>query len=297
MAQKEEKTNITTQVELSKLELQASTRPALVVMTGKQIGKKYDLEKSEAVIGRSSECEIPVPGEDISRNHARLSVGHDGRVRVVDLGSTNGTFVNGGKVTEETLLVDGDQLRCGNTIFKFLSKGSVDSIYHEELYKQATIDPLTRVSNRKHFNHELENEFRRARRYGRPLSLLMLDLDHFKKVNDTFGHQAGDYVLRHTAEVVRESLRAQDLFARYGGEEFALVLPETTLDNAVALAEKLRARVEQGRYEHDGRAIAVTLSIGVATLEPSHAEHEELVASADRQLYAAKKGGRNRVCK
>src|SRR2546423_736813 len=144
----DEKTSITTQVDLKTLE--GGARPALVVMTGKQLGKKFDLgEKS--VIGRSSECEVSIKEEDLSRQHAEVYVEGDGRVKVVDLGSTNGTFVNKKKI-KDAYLENGDQLRCGNTIFKFLSEGSVDSIYHDELYKQATLDPLTRIFNRKHFN-------------------------------------------------------------------------------------------------------------------------------------------------
>src|SRR5687768_155727 len=131
----EEKTSITTQVDLKTLE--GGTRPALVVMTGKHLGKKYDLVKDESIIGRSSDCEIPIKEEDISRNHAKLVVEPGGRVKVHDLGSTNGTFVNKKKV-KESFLDNGDQLRCGNTVFKFLSEGSVDSIYHDELWKQAT---------------------------------------------------------------------------------------------------------------------------------------------------------------
>ena len=288
----DEKTSITTQVDLKTLE--GSARPALVVMTGKQLGRKYDLVKDEAIIGRSSDCEIPIKEEDISRNHAKLVVEAGGRVKVVDMGSTNGTFVNRKKV-KEAFLDNGDQLRCGNTIFKFLSEGSVDTIYHEELYKQATLDPLTRIFNRKHFNNEMESEFARARRYGRPLSLLIMDIDFFKKVNDTHGHPAGDFVLKTVANLVRESLRAQDVFARYGGEEFALVLPETTNDNAFALAEKLRLKIQNGVFDYEGKKIPITISIGVATLKEGHQQQEDLLADADKNLYGAKNAGRNRV--
>ena len=287
----DEKTSITTQVDLKTLE--GSARPAVVVMTGKQLGRKYDLVKDESIIGRSSDCEIPIKEEDISRNHAKLVV-EGARVKVVDLGSTNGTFVNKKKV-KEGFLDNGDQLRCGNTIFKFLSEGSVDTIYHEELYKQATLVPLTRIFNRKHFNTEMESEVSRARRYGRPLSLLIMDIDFFKKVNDTYGHPAGDYVLKAVANIVRESLRAQDVFARYGGEEFALILPETTSDNAWTLAEKLRQKIASSGFEPDHKKITLTVSIGCATLKPTHVGPEDLLAEADKNLYTAKNAGRNRV--
>ena len=294
----DEKTSITTQVDLKSLEdvLQGAARPALVIMTGKLLGKKYDLVKEENIIGRSSECEIPIKEEDISRNHAKLVVVAN-LVKVSDMGSTNGTYVNRKKVDGEAVLENGDQLRCGNTVFKFLSEGSVDSVYHDELYKQATLDPLTRIFNRKHFNQEIESEVSRARRYGRPLSMLLMDLDHFKRVNDTHGHPAGDYVLKKTAEAVRETLRAQDIFARYGGEEFALLLPETTNDNGFTLAEKLRQKLASTVYEFGGKKIPVTMSIGLATLKASHVGFDDLVAEADKNLYAAKNGGRNKVCR
>ena len=290
----DEKTSITTQVDLKTLE--GGARPALVVMTGKQLGKKFDLAGAKSVIGRSSECEVSIKEEDLSRQHAEIYVEGDGKVKVVDLGSTNGTFVNKKKV-KEAYLENGDQLRCGNTIFKFLSEGSVDSIYHDELYKQATLDPLTRIFNRKHFNQEIEGEYSRARRYNRPLSLLMMDLDHFKKVNDTHGHPAGDYVLKQTASLIKESLRAQDIFARFGGEEFAVLLPETAMEAAATIGEKLRARIQSSSYEFSGKKIPVTISIGVATLKPGHATWDDLVGEADKALYQAKDGGRNRVAK
>lgn len=288
----DEKTSITTQVDLKNLE--GAARPALVVMTGKQLGRKYDLTKEEAIIGRSSDCEIPIKEEDISRNHAKLLIEAGGRVKVVDLESTNGTFVNRKKV-KESWLENGDQLRCGNTVFKFLSEGSVDTIYHEELYRQATLDPLTRIFNRKHFNNEMESEFARARRYGRPLSFLIMDIDFFKKVNDTHGHPAGDFVLKTVANLVRESLRAQDVFARFGGEEFALILPETTNENAYTLAEKLRAKIQKADFDYDGKRIPITISIGLATLKEAHHGPEDLLGEADKNLYAAKNAGRNRV--
>ena len=291
----EEKTSITTQVDMVDLHpLIGAARPALVVMKGKLLGRKYDLEKEQSIIGRSSDAEISIKEDDISRHHARLTVEAGGRVLVEDLGSTNGTFVNKKKM-DRSYLVDGDQLQCGNTLFKFLSQGSVDSIYHDELYRQATLDPLTRAANRKHFNQEIESEVSRARRYGRPLSLLLLDLDHFKLVNDTYGHPAGDYVLKHTSSIVKEILRAQDLFARYGGEEFAVVLPETNSDNAYAIAEKVRARIHGTRYEFEATQIKVTVSIGIASLKPGFTGPEDLVSEADKNLYQAKNAGRNRV--
>ena len=294
----DDNTSITTPIDLKPVDkiIQPATRPALVILTGKLIGKKYDLAKDENVIGRSGDCEVAIEEEDISRSHARLTVAK-GRVIVVDLGSTNGTYINRRKVKGCVQLQNGDQLRCGNTIFKFLSEGSMDSVYHDELYKQATLDPLTSVFNRKHFNHQLESEFARARRYRRPLSMLLMDLDHFKRINDTHGHLAGDLVLEKTAELVRNSLRAQDVFARYGGEEFAIVLPETTGDNAVALAEKLRGKIQAAVYEFGGKKIQVTTSIGVATLTASHTGCTELISEADKKLYAAKNSGRNTICR
>lgn len=293
----EEKTRITAPVDLSAFEGEA--RPALFVMSpGRYFGKKYILEKSEVSLGRSSKCDIHIDEDDISRKHVVLSVDGSGRVRITDPGSTNGTLVNKRRIkaNEGVLLENGDQVCCGKTIFKFVAEGTIDNVFHDELYRQATHDPLTQIHNRRHFIDQFEAEFRRAKRYGRDLSLVLFDLDHFKRVNDTHGHPAGDYVLKETANIIQMTLRGQDVFARFGGEEFSVLLPETNKDSASMLAEKLRAAIEGHTYRYNGTEISVTISLGVATMTEEHHEFADVIETSDQQLYRAKQSGRNRVC-
>ena len=167
----------------------------------------------------------------------------------------------------------------------------------QELIEQATMDGLTRIPNRRHFLEHLGNEISRSRRYGQPLSLFVMDLDHFKRVNDTYGHTAGDYVLRTFAGIATDSLRQVDLLGRLGGEEFGVVLPQTGLEPAVEAAQRLCNAVASYPFTFEGAAISVTVSIGVSTVvEPEHVEIAGLLTCADHHMYRAKEGGRNRVC-
>ena len=269
--------------------------PCLVVLYGDGLGKRYFLEKAEQIIGRSDAANIQVNQESVSRRHALL-VTSQGRTRVRDLGSTNGTFVNDEPVEEMTLR-DGDLIRIGQTIFKYLSGSNIESKYHEEIYRLTTVDGLTQTYNKRYFLETLEREVNRALRYGRNLSLILFDIDHFKRINDTHGHLAGDQILRDLASLVQANLRREDVFARYGGEEFAVILPESDRDHAVRVSEKLRALVEERAFSYDDEPIPVTISLGVASIAPGQEPitPTELVAAADAKLYEAKEGGRNRV--
>lgn len=268
---------------------------ALVVIYGLDLGRKFDLTREETLIGRSSKADIQIDQEAVSRNHARITNTTKG-VRIEDLGSTNGTFVNDDVAQGGRSLQNGDLVKIGRTIFKFIAGGNIEAAYHDEIYRLTTMDGLTQIYNRRYFDEQLDREVSRSRRYERTLSLVMLDLDHFKEVNDTFGHLAGDSVLKQLASTVRTRIRREDVFARYGGEEFALLLPEISLGGARQLAEKVRKLVERQRFEFDKQVIPVTLSLGVATLAPHHREATELVRAADERLFEAKTEGRNRVC-
>ncbi|MBZ4331602.1 GGDEF domain-containing protein [Corallococcus interemptor] len=268
---------------------------ALVVIYGLDLGRKYDLARQETLIGRSSKADIQIDQEAVSRNHARITNTTKG-VRIEDLGSTNGTFVNDDIASSARSLQNGDLVKIGRTIFKFIAGGNIEAAYHDEIYRLTTMDGLTQIYNRRYFDEQLDREVSRSRRYERVLSLVMFDLDHFKDVNDTYGHLAGDSVLKQLASTVRTRIRREDVFARYGGEEFALLLPEIHLTGARQLAEKVRKLVERQRFEFDKQVIPVTLSMGVATLEPHHREPAELVRTADEHLFTAKSQGRNRIC-
>ena len=273
-------------------------RPWLIVVSGAgSIGKMYRLEH-QLGIGRSPQCEVHIDEDGISRRHAQLEITAEGNVQIVDLGSRNGTFVNGAAVLRETLK-DGDKIQIGGTtILKFSYQDELDEALQRNLYESATRDPLTHAVNKRGFAEALAKEFGFAHRHGRPLSVMAFDVDHFKRVNDTHGHAAGDYVLKRLAEVVVSSIRLEDLFARVGGEEFAIVLRDIPIDRALDCAERLRGSVEKTVFQVAGARIPVTISIGIAMLQAaSHGTPEALVEAADRALYEAKRTGRNRVCR
>jgi len=262
---------------------------------GPLIGHRYELGDEAVLIGRNDDCLVQNTDASVSRHHARIEL-RDGAYHVTDLGSTNGTFVNNVPRTDWPL-DDGDYLRIGNCIYRFLAGGNIEAEYHEEIYRLAIHDGLTGVPNRRYFDEFLEREVVRAVRYQRPLALAMLDVDHFKQVNDRFGHVAGDLTLRQIATCVTSSIRRHEVFARYGGEEFALLLPEADSEQAIAVCERIRARIDAHEFAFSGQSYDVTVSIGVAsTSEGVDVSPAELVRAADAQLYRAKAAGRNRVC-
>jgi diguanylate cyclase (GGDEF)-like protein len=267
----------------------------LVIIYGDDLGRRIPLGPEPCIIGRSSKCDVQLDQESVSRNHARIA--RNGNVYGVrDLGSTNGTYVNDDIVQEEQQLRDGDQVKVGRTIFKFIVGGNVESVYYEEIYRLMTVDGLTDLHNKRFFTEALEKEIARGKRYERGFSLVLFDIDHFKKINDTFGHLAGDAVLRQLGALVKTRLRHTDIPARTGGEEFAIIVPEVGLEGARILADKLRRGVEEALFRFEGTIIPVTISLGVAEWDPAIETPEALVQQADERLYAAKHGGRNRVC-
>lgn len=282
---------------------QAPSRDAcLVVINGVDLGKKYSLDHDATILGRSSKVHIQVDEDAISRNHAVIE--HvNGEVVVRDLNSTNGTYVNDHPVRQHSL-TDGDQIKLGRTIFKFLGGSNIEAAYHDEIYRLTTMDGLTQTYNKRHFLRELEREMSRSTRYDRNLSVAMIDIDHFKSVNDTYGHLAGDHVLRQLAGRILQHVRRDDIFARYGGEEFALLMPELDRTQGGQLAEKLRRIIASEPFTFDDIPIPVTMSIGVTDLQEllvrsSRAEQGPngfaFIRIADDRLYQAKKQGRNRV--
>jgi diguanylate cyclase (GGDEF)-like protein len=279
---------------ISRISERPSAKEAcLVVIYGSELGKKYNLNAASLVIGRSSKCDIQIDQESISRNHSKiLNTGKSILVR--DLGSTNGTYVNDEPI-DEYVLRDGDLIKIGRTIFKFLTGGNIENAYHEEIYRLTTIDGLTQIFNKRYFLENLEREIARSQRYRRSLSLVMFDIDHFKKINDSYGHLAGDYVLKMLASTVKSKIRREDLFARYGGEEFAIVLPEIDGDNGKAFAEKIRQIVEKQDFRFENTRIRVTISMGVSTIDEETTDAASLIKRSDERLYEAKSAGRNRV--
>ncbi|MCB0327886.1 MAG: GGDEF domain-containing protein, partial [Bdellovibrionales bacterium] len=267
-----------------------------VVIAGQDIGRKYEVEKSSLSVGRNSDCDIFVDDDDVSRTHALINIKSEG-VYISDLGSTNGTLVNGEKITTH-LLQDGDRIQIGNLlVLKFNYVDEIEESFNEQLYNAANKDYLTQVYNKKYFIDRFKMEFSYSKRHESRLSLIVLDLDHFKQINDSYGHLAGDQILRKFAHEITAIKRHEDLFARFGGEEFVLLLRDTDTPDAFSIAEKIRSRIEKVRFQVDQKSIQVTVSIGLATFENQNFENfEQLLQNADQQLYRAKQSGRNKVC-
>ena len=265
----------------------------LIVISGGDIGHQNRIKINQTMIGRSINADIQVNDDSVSRDHAFIIKDKKG-YRVLDNESKNGCFVNDIRV-DDHYLQDGDQLRIGNTIFKFLSRNNIEQAYHEELFRLAKIDGLTSIFNYKYFSDSLENELERAQRYNRELSLLMIDIDHFKRVNDTFGHRAGDHILKYLARIFVSRSRRVDYVCRYGGEEFAIILPEVDAMGAHKFASMLKKTVASHIFAFENDEIPITISIGVADIMEGIQSTDDLVEMADRRLYLAKERGRNRV--
>src|SRR3989440_7832150 len=217
--------------------------------TGPGMGSRYPLGDQQLVIGRGSDCDVRINDHSVSRKHARIQPGSDGYY-AVDLQSTNGTYVNDTPASM-CKLKDGDYLRVGNCIYRFLTGGNVESEYHEEIYRLTIIDALTDIHNKRYLMEFLDRELARSGRYARPLSLVMFDIDRFRTVNESLGHLGGDFTLRELAARIKGNIRKEELFARYGGEEFAVVLPETNAEGGVALGERLRNGVETTPFRYE----------------------------------------------
>jgi diguanylate cyclase (GGDEF)-like protein len=260
-----------------------------------ELGRRHVLNRSLMRMGRGRDNDIVVPSDAVSRHHAQLERrGSD--VVVSDLQSTNGTFINNERVyLEQRRLCRGDQLRLGDTVFKYLSGSDIEAQYHVAITHMAVTDGLTNLCNRKQFDALLVEEVRRAQRYRRELSILMIDVDHFKRVNDTHGHLAGDGILTRLALLLQQHLRSDDTLGRYGGDEFCMILPETSLISAAHVAETLRAVVSDRPFAAERTTLTVTVSIGAAALQSSM-QYPDLYRTADAMLYRAKQLGRNRVC-
>lgn len=265
----------------------------LLMIAGDELGRKFPLAPGETTIGRSGANKICIDHTSASRQHAVVISDASG-LHIRDNQSTNGTLVNDHWI-EEVELKPGDLIRIGTTVFKFLAAGTVESAYHDELYRLSSVDGLTGLYNKRYFHEAIERETVAARRYGRPLTLLTFDIDHFKQCNDTYGHPAGDQVLQQLAGVVHHRARAADVLARTGGEEFSMILPGTVLENAGTLAEAIRQAVANTAFRFEATTLSITISMGVAQWQPEMLEANDLVKLADLRLYAAKHGGRNRV--
>jgi two-component system cell cycle response regulator len=291
----DDETKISAKEELNRPTPKDRDRAYLIVLAGASVGEMYKITSESTVIGRGQQADIQVIDEGISRRHAEIV--HEGENIVIrDLGSTNGTYCNGDRINNHQLS-DGDKIQVGSTtILKFTFHDSLDESFQRQMYESALRDGLTKIFNKKYFLDRLESEFAYAVRHRTPLSLVMFDIDHFKKINDTHGHLAGDYALSTLAKVVSDTIRQEDVFARYGGEEFAVICRGIDLTGAVAFGERIRRCVDGQAFIYNGVDIKVTVSVGVAAVaDVGMKEPSELIGAADDALYQAKRQGRNRV--
>ncbi|MBI4404956.1 MAG: GGDEF domain-containing protein [Deltaproteobacteria bacterium] len=276
-------------------ERSSTLEPYLIQISGRETGQMHNLSGRTVKIGRDATCQIVLDDPHVSRVHAEII--HRGKEMILrDCGSTNGIFVNGRRLVEHALS-NGDKILIGTRLyFKFCYQDAVEQNYQQNLFRAANIDSLTQLYNKKYLIDTLSKEFSFSKRNGQALSLMMIDLDHFKKINDTFGHIAGDLVLKSVGQYLIKHLRLENIAARYGGEEFAVILRNVNSDQALFIAERLRKAIESEKISYRGKDIEVTVSIGIATLENKNFETiEDLIQRADDYLYEAKEKGRNRT--
>ncbi len=269
-------------------------RAYLIVIAGTQVGEMIALKES-TVLGRGGDADVRLVEEKMSRRHCRLYIEGD-EAFIEDLGSSNGTFVNGKRIQTQKLS-DGDKIQVGETtILKFTYNDQLEENFQRQMYDSALRDGLTKLFNKKYFHDRLGSEFAFTQRHRTPLSLILFDIDHFKKVNDTLGHLAGDRVLTALATHVLKLVRTEDVLARYGGEEFAVLCRQTDVSKAQTIGERIRASVEHLEIPFNGERVPITISMGVAMIPDRHiGSVDDFIGVTDAALYEAKRGGRNRV--
>ena len=281
---------------LSASDKEAENRPACFLVVGGELnGTIFDLNDGETIVGRNPDCAIPLDFNGVSRKHFKVII-NAGSSTLQDLGSSNGTYLNTSKIEGAVELSKGDTVKLGSIALKYLPKGDTERLTYDKLQREANTDGLTGCYNKTYFNNKLDLEVKKSKLTGSPLSLIIFDLDHFKHLNDNYGHDAGDYVLKEKAQLLRDNgIRKQDVFARYGGEEFVVLLPNTNLKQAFEIAERLRKLVESHEFIYDGQRLPVTASIGVADYRQGVNTGTDLFKRADSAVYKSKEGGRNQV--
>lgn len=295
------------QVPRDALPAQRERRPALVFLRGELLAVPIPLERDEVVLGRAVEADVRVNDFRASRLHARISTERDSetkavRYRITDLGSTNGTFVNGLAITN-AFLNEGDKVTIGDHLFRFEMLDEIDREFQQQIHRLLAHDELTGLLTSKSFFSEMRREAARAEEDGRPFCVLMMDIDYFKSVNDSYGHLVGSQTLEEIGGVLKGALRAGDVAARFGGEEFAAFLLDADYAQGLVAAERVRAAIEKHEFAAVRKGASaelkthqITISVGIAAFPDDARDPIELVELADSALYRAKRGGRNRIC-
>jgi diguanylate cyclase (GGDEF)-like protein len=272
----------------------------LTVIAGSEVdfGRHFVLERKRTGIGREKVNDIPLSDGKVSKAHCEISVIRSPRgieqISILDLDSTNGTYVNGEPAVQATLKA-GDKIQAGGTVLQLSYSDEIEREYHAKLFDFAARDALTGMYNKRFVVNELENYCRIARRSQRAFSVILLDIDDFKQINDRYGHLSGDEYLKRMAGLIRETLRDQDIAGRIGGEEFLVVLPETAIDGAMQLAVRLRKSVEEFVLPLQGQDVRTTISAGVCQYQRGMKDVKELLDLADQALYEAKRSEKNKV--
>ena len=269
----------------------------LILLYGPNVGQVFRLDKDKMDIGRDRKCPVRISDLGISRAHASISRGPDGGFTLIDQGSRNGTFVNDKKLAGPCRLTNNDRIRLGvKSIFKFIDSDDPESHYAMMMYEAAMTDGLTGVFNRRYLETRMASELAFARRHGTTLAVLILDLDYFKKVNDTHGHVAGDQVLQEFTKLLQQVTRTEDTIGRYGGEEFAIICRLLDTERARIMGERIRVATEQQVFCEKDQRIRMTVSTGLVAFTGSKFQTtDELWSAADQALYRAKAKGRNQV--
>lgn len=281
---------------LSQMEEEASEKPAALLVVGGELnGSLFDLSDTEVTCGRSAGCNIVLEFNGISRQHFKLTAAGESFI-LDDAGSKNGTFLNNKKIEGPIRLSKADIIKISTIALKFIPKGDPERLTYDKLNLEANTDRHTGCYNKSYFNGRIGLEVKKSKITGQPLSLVILDLDHFKNVNDNFGHDAGDFVLKELSGIVRQNgVRENDVFARYGGEEFVILLPSTNLKQSFEIAERLRKLIEAHQFKYGEKVLPITASIGVADYRQGVETGTDLFKRADEAVYMAKDGGRNQV--
>jgi two-component system cell cycle response regulator len=270
----------------------------LFFLSGPMQGRLFPLSEGTTLLGRGQECDIVIKDDRVSRKHLKLNLSSEKAV-MEDLKSTNGTFVNGEKIKHRTLRQNDKVHISPTTIFKFSMADEDEKVAIDELYELGVHDPLTGAYNKRYLIERLKEEISHSKRFKVPLSLVMIDIDHFKEINDTHGHLAGDYVLIKTAELLDSMCRKEDVLARYGGEEFLMVLRNTDEEGALVQAERIRKEIARTSIISEGIKIDITISLGVTSIQESSEceDFQKFIKEADQSLYHSKQQGRNRTTK
>ncbi len=270
--------------------------PYFIVLSGGAIGMMYKLRiDGPTLIGRGLDAEVRLDDDGVSRQHAKVITVGDGGPTLKDLGSSNGTYVNGDRIQTHTLK-DGDKIQVGSiSILKFSYQDDLERTFQEQLFDRGLKDGTTGIYNKRYLLDRIDSDYSHAQRHRTNLSLLMFDIDHFKKINDTYGHPAADSALKDLALIVRKTLRTSDVFARYGGDEFVVLMREIDDAGTLVLAKRIRKLIKKHKFIFEGMQISFTISLGIASLSDKVSNASELIQVADKYLYKAKQAGRNRI--